>query len=144
MRFIFNRLAPWHAFLYRLTGGRLLLLGKTRVLLLNTIGRRSGQQRTTPVMYYRDGQDYVVVASAAGQPRHPGWYYNLKHRPEITIQVGSQVIPVTAELVQGDTRTRLWRQIVSRAPALASVQEKTRRNIGVFRLRARDKNKTAG
>ena len=87
-----------HVALYRLSRGRLGgRMSGADVLLLNTVGRKSGRGRTVPLLYIRDGEAYVVVASAAGAPSHPAWYRNLEAQPEVTIQIKGETVHVTAE-----------------------------------------------
>src|SRR5437588_8815368 len=80
----------------------------TTILLLTTIGRTSGQERTTPLIHRTDDGRWVVVASKGGAPEHPDWYKNLEAKPEATIEVKSDQIPVRARSAEGDERQRLW------------------------------------
>jgi deazaflavin-dependent oxidoreductase (nitroreductase family) len=92
-------------------GGRIgHRLGPTRALILRTVGAKTGQLRTNSLTYARDGQDYVVVASLGGAPRSPGWYHNLRAKPDVEIQVGTKRMPAIARAVlPGDPdRDRLW------------------------------------
>jgi len=100
------RIDPW---LVRRTGGRIA----TRVygfpaLLLVTTGARSGQRRTSPLLYVRDGDDFLVVGTNFGTEHHPAWTTNLLHDPEAEIVVGDQTLAVTAELVDPAGFERLW------------------------------------
>jgi deazaflavin-dependent oxidoreductase (nitroreductase family) len=100
-----------HQLVYERSGGRIgHRLAGTRNLLLRTVGARTGQPRTNALSYARDGSSYVVVASMGGAPRSPGWYHNLRARPEAEIQVGTRRIPVRASFVDGahPDRDRLW------------------------------------
>ena len=105
-----------HTFLYRGTGGR---LGHTipgvpgKMLLLDHVGAKSGTKRTSPLLYVRDGEDIVVVASKGGFPRHPAWFHNLEANPDTTVQVGSQVLPVHARVAKPEERDRLWAMAVA-------------------------------
>ena len=96
---------------FRLTGTSLLrLFGKgAPTMLLTTIGRKSGKPRTTPVLYLRDGEQLVIVASKGGAPQHPGWYRNLSKDPEVEVQVKDDVFPARAHTAEGGERDRLWR-----------------------------------
>lgn len=86
-----------HVALYRLLGGRLVgKMGRAPILLLTVTGRRSGQRRTSPLLYQRDGQDYIVIASAGGQAKHPAWWLNLRANPGATIEVGRERFTVQA------------------------------------------------
>lgn len=108
------RLLHVHQFVYEHSGGRLgHRVAGTRNLLLRTIGAKTGARRVNALTYARDGEAYVVVASMGGAPRSPGWYHNLRARPDAEIQVGTTRIPVTARFVMpGDAdRERLWRLV---------------------------------
>jgi deazaflavin-dependent oxidoreductase (nitroreductase family) len=98
-----------HQWLYETTDGRIgATLGGRPMLLLRTVGRRTGVPRTAALLYVRDGAAYAVVASKGGAPQHPGWFHNLRARPDVEIQVGRQRIPVHARIAQGEERSRLW------------------------------------
>ncbi|HEU4600269.1 MAG TPA: nitroreductase/quinone reductase family protein, partial [Solirubrobacterales bacterium] len=85
--------------LYRLSGGRIGgRVNQAPVLLLTTTGRKSGQQRTAPVVYLADGENYVVIGSNAGHSRTPAWSLNLKAKPEAEVEVGRKRIPVRARV----------------------------------------------
>jgi len=95
---------------FRSNGGRVPRLGGTSgLLLLTTRGGRSGQVRTTPMMYATEGDRYVVYASDAGARHHPGWYHNLVAHPEVSVEVGTERFAATAVITTGDERERLWR-----------------------------------
>jgi deazaflavin-dependent oxidoreductase (nitroreductase family) len=100
----------FHRIIYRLFGGRLLLTSGSRmpVLLLTTMGRKTGKPRTWPLNYSPDGASVVVVASNRGQPRYPQWYLNLKANPQATIQRGSKTLAVTARVATPEEAERLW------------------------------------
>ena len=88
---------------------RLAAPGTYPCLLLTTKGRKSGEPRSTPLVYGRDDMNYVVVASQGGRPTHPAWYLNLKKNSDVSVQVGAKRFSATAHKVLGDERTRLWR-----------------------------------
>jgi F420H(2)-dependent quinone reductase len=121
---------------YQLSEGK--LGGKMRgfnVLLLTTVGRKSGAMRTVPLGRF-DWQDgYVIVASNGGSPRHPGWYLNLKSRPQVTVQVMDKVFPATAEVLTGEARTQAWQHVISVSSQYAGYEKKTKREIPVVLLR---------
>jgi deazaflavin-dependent oxidoreductase (nitroreductase family) len=100
-----------HTALYKATGGR---LGHSipgvpgKMLLLDHKGAKSGIKRTSPLLYFRDGEDLVIVASKGGFPKHPAWYHNLKANPETTVQVASHHLPVRARTAGSEERERLW------------------------------------
>ena len=124
-----------HIALYRRTGGK--LGGRDRgspVLLLTTTGRRSGQPRTTPVLHVSDGDRKVVVASYLGAAHHPAWYHNLLAQPEVTVQAGSSVRTMRAEVADAAERARLWLSLVAMYPTYDAYQAKTERQIPVVVL----------
>src|ERR687890_118926 len=84
-----------HTGLYRATGGKLGgRMGKNPILLLNTVGRKSGKKRVTPLLYVVDGEDYVIIASQGGAPTHPAWYLNLMANQDATVEVGDRKVRV--------------------------------------------------
>lgn len=103
-------------------------------LLLTTRGRRSGRLRRTPLIYGRDGEAYVVVASYGGSPRHPDWYLNLRDRPDVTIQVGPDVWPARATTIGDDRHDEVWDQMAQIWPRYEGYQERTARRIPLVRL----------
>jgi deazaflavin-dependent oxidoreductase (nitroreductase family) len=120
--------------LYRLTGGRVAnRMGKAPILLLTVAGRKSGKRRTTPLLYGRDGDNYVVIASMGGAPKHPAWYHNLEGQ-EAEIQVGRKRLRVRARDAEGEERERLWALMVSLYPSYDDYQKKTERRIPVVVL----------
>ncbi|GAB4050873.1 nitroreductase/quinone reductase family protein [Catellatospora paridis] len=100
-------------------------------LLLTTRGRRTGTLRRTALVYIRNGERYLVVASNAGADRHPAWYLNLVADPAVIVQVGSQTFAATARTATAAERPRLWRLIVETMPSYQGYQESTERQIPV-------------
>jgi deazaflavin-dependent oxidoreductase (nitroreductase family) len=103
-------------------------------LLLTTTGRRSGEARTTPLIFGRDGDDYLVVASVGGMPTHPAWYLNLVDDPSARIQGRGEHIDVVARTAQADEKPRLWRVVNDVWPNYDTYQERTDRVIPVVVL----------
>ncbi len=134
MRWLLNVIGSVQAALYRATGGR---AGGTMkgapVLLLTVKGRKTGKMRTTPLIYGRDGDNLVLVASVGGAPRNPGWYHNLKGQ-KAEVQIGRSKRLVRARDAAGDERERLWAQMVGIYPDYAEYQKKTSRRIPVVVL----------
>jgi deazaflavin-dependent oxidoreductase (nitroreductase family) len=131
---MFKVMGALHNTLYRLSGGK--LGGITRgvaTLLLTVRGRKTGKKRTVPLLYGRDGDRYVVVASKGGDPKHPAWYLNLRDG-EADLQVGSEHVHVRARDAEGEERQRLWAMMVDLYPPYAEYQEKTSRQIPVVVL----------
>ncbi|HWG73912.1 MAG TPA: nitroreductase family deazaflavin-dependent oxidoreductase [Acidimicrobiales bacterium] len=104
-------------------------------LVLTTRGRRTGRLRRNALIYVRDGDDYVVVASKGGADQHPLWYTNLIESPLVTVQVGSDVFTAHAATVTPDEKGRLWPAVTGVWPAYDEYQAKTARDIPVVRLR---------
>jgi deazaflavin-dependent oxidoreductase (nitroreductase family) len=125
-----------HVRRYRESGGTVGHIWKegSTVLLLTTTGRRSGEARTTPLIYARDGDRYVIVASKGGAPEHPGWYRNLEKNPEVELQVADEVFPAHARTASGEERERLWRKANEVWPHYAEYALKTEREIPVVVL----------
>jgi deazaflavin-dependent oxidoreductase (nitroreductase family) len=126
---------PTTVFLYRVTGGA--LGGKMQnlgVLLLTTTGRKTGQPRTVPLTYFRDGSAYVITASYGGLPRHPAWYLNLESHPEATIQIGRRRLLVRAETAAPEKKRELWPRLLELAPGYGRYQTRTSRDIPMVML----------
>lgn len=117
---------------FRATGGH--VGGPNRLLLLTTIGARSGQPRTTPVAYSTDDGRFVIQASNSGKPNHPDWYHNLLANPQVTVDLGSEQFPAHASVAAGDERERLFAQHVAQMPGFAAYQANTSRQIPVVIL----------
>ena len=124
-----------HAGVYRATGGKLFgRMGKSPILLLNTVGRKTGRKRTSPLLYVMDGEDFVIIASKGGAPTHPAWYLNLMANPEATVEVGDREVHVEAEVAEPEEKTRLWRKMVEMYPTYDDYQRKTEREIPLLVL----------
>ncbi|GAC1305614.1 MAG: nitroreductase family deazaflavin-dependent oxidoreductase [Ktedonobacteraceae bacterium] len=107
------------------------------LVLLTTTGAKSGQPRTSPMMYIPDGDRLLVIASNVGAPTHPAWYRNLVAHPEVTVEVGSETFEATAVVMEGAERQRLWSRIVELYPFFAEHQAKTTRQIPLIALERR-------
>lgn len=136
-RFI-GKLDSW---IYRKTGGnklfRLIGRGKAEALLLTTIGRKSGEKRTTPLLYLKDDDSIVIVASKGGMPHHPLWYLNIMANPEVEVEVGHEKISMVARQANAMERSRLWPRLVEIYPAYEEYQARTDREIPVLILTRR-------
>src|SRR5579864_2522873 len=86
--------------------------GGRPLLLITTTGAKSGQRRTTPIMYVPDGDRLLVIASNAGAPLHPAWYHNLVAHPDVIVEVSTETFEATAIVTTGEERQRLWTRIV--------------------------------
>jgi deazaflavin-dependent oxidoreductase (nitroreductase family) len=124
-----------HAGVYRATGGKLFgRMGKSPILLLNTVGRKSGRKRTSPLLYVVDSENFVVIASKGGAPTHPAWYLNLRANPDATVEVGDREVRVRAEEADSEEKARLWQKMVEMYPTYDDYQEKTEREIPLLIL----------
>ena len=104
------------------------------LLLLHTTGAKSGQARVNPVMYQADGDSLVVFASKAGAPTSPDWFHNLVANPRASVEVGDRTVNVSAQIVDGETRERLWSRQKELYPGFADYESKTTRQIPVVVL----------
>jgi F420H(2)-dependent quinone reductase len=122
-------------FLYKLTGGK--IGGKmwgAPVLLLTTIGRKSGKQRTTPVLFLKDGNRIALVASNGGRDRDPSWWNNLRHNPMAEVQIKRENWTARAEKASSFEKPRLWSMLTKMYPSYNEYQRKTKREIPVIVL----------
>lgn len=128
-----SRLNTW---VYRATGGRIggKFLRGAPVLLLTTTGRRSGQRRTAPLIYVRDGERLVLIASKGGMDHHPLWYLNLVANPAVEVQIGREVRPMRARTATPDEKAALWPKAVAVYRDYADYQARTSRDIPVVIL----------
>lgn len=105
------------------------------LLLLTTTGAKSGKKFTTPLMYLPDGNRMLIFASKGGSPTNPDWYHNLVAHPNATVEVGTDTFDVTAAVVTGEERDKLYAEQARRYPGFAEYQEKTNRRIPVVELK---------
>jgi deazaflavin-dependent oxidoreductase (nitroreductase family) len=133
------RLSYRHVMLYTFSGGRIdPSSDQAGFLKLTSVGRKSGQPRTVMLMYIRDDASYVVTASNAGKPQHPGWFFNVQSNPEVTIQVKGQQKKAVAEVAGPDKRDELWARLVEIAPMFAGYPKRADREIPMVILRPVD------
>jgi deazaflavin-dependent oxidoreductase (nitroreductase family) len=125
-----------HVRRYRETDGEVGHIWRrgSKILLLTTAGRNTGEPRTSPLIYAAEGNDYVIVASKGGAPEHPGWYLNLKKQPQVELQVKDKVIPARARTARGEEREHLWKLATQEWPDYDEYQTKTDREIPVVVL----------
>ena len=123
-----------HRGLYRLSGGLLGANVGAPILLLTTLGRKSQQSRTTPLLYLKDGDHWIIVASNGGDDRHPAWWLNLKANPIAQIQVGRVVNQVRAREATELERNRLWPHLVGMYSVYDDYQRRTSRKIPIVFL----------
>ncbi len=111
-------------------------MGGMDALVLTTVGRKSGVERSSPVGYFPgDDGSWLIVASAAGAPKNPAWYYNIAEHPDnVQIETAGRTIAVTAEQLHGAAREEAWKQITASAERFAQYQRKTDRELPIIRL----------
>jgi deazaflavin-dependent oxidoreductase (nitroreductase family) len=131
-----NLFGEAHVERYRETGGEVGHIWKkgSKTLLLTTKGRKSGEPRTTPLIYENANDAYVIVASKGGTPENPGWYENLAKDPQVELQVKDEVFPARARTAEGEERERLWKLAAQQWPDYDEYQKKTDREIPVVVL----------
>ncbi len=124
-----------NAFVFQLTNGRLgSRMGRQSVLLLHTVGRKSGKAYTTPLSYYRDGPNYLVVASNWGKEEPPDWFRNLEQAPRTTIQVQDKTLGVEARQAEGEEYRRLWQAVTRQNSQYLEYQKGISRRIPIVIL----------
>ena len=133
IRRVFSRIDPW---LFRKTNGRFTGMGPPSMpmLTVTTVGRRSGLPRSVHLACLEQEGDYLVVASAMGQERHPGWRYNLEANPDVEVQVAGERFPARAEMLSDDEKNAVWPEVRAAIPQMKVYEGRTDRNIRVFRL----------
>lgn len=103
-------------------------------LILTTTGRRSGEPRSTPLIYGKHGEDHIVVASKGGDPAHPGWYQNLLEQPAVQVQVKGDRFSARARTATPEEKPKLWKMMAEIWPPYDQYQSKTDREIPVVVL----------
>ena len=133
---LMSRVNTWA---YRATGGRLggRFRGGAPVMLLTAVGRKTGARHTTPLLYLRDGDRVVTVASKGGMDHHPLWYRNLLANPDVEVQIGTRVEPMRAHTASDAEKAALWPKLVAMYPDYADYQRRTTRSIPVVILSPR-------
>lgn len=136
---LLRRAIGGHTAIYRATGGLIghRVPGFAPMLLLDHAGARSGRMRTTPLVYGRDGDALILVASKGGFPRNPAWFHNLMANPDTTVQVGSRRIPVHARRASAAERERLWALMVGVYGGYEDYRRRTEREIPLVVLEPR-------
>jgi deazaflavin-dependent oxidoreductase (nitroreductase family) len=115
-------------------GGEITGMHREGILLLTTIGTRSGRPHTTPMMFHRENDRLLVVASNIGAPRHPDWYTNLVNDARVTVEVGNENYPALATTLTGRDREQTWAMLTANYPFFSEHQAKTARTIPVVAL----------
>jgi deazaflavin-dependent oxidoreductase (nitroreductase family) len=134
-----RRMYPWHVRFYRWTNGRIghhSFMGT--MLLITTTGRKSGQPRTTPLLYMRDGADFFVVGSNGGRDQAPNWLRNLEAMPQAEVQAGRRKVRVRAEILRGEAKAAVWERLTTYYPGWGRYQQETDRELPAVHLIAED------
>ena len=131
-----NILIKWfmaiNAFLIKISKGRIgSQLGTQTILILNTVGRKSGQRRSIPIAYFFHEGKYLIVESNWGKDNDADWYFNLQKQPQASIEVKGRAIKVKASFVEGEEYTRLWEYVTKKHPPYLEYQKMTKRKIPI-------------
>lgn len=122
-------------FIFRLTHGKgMAFMRGMPILLLNSVGRKTGKKRTTPLMYLRDDDNYVIIASNNGRDKHPAWFLNIKDSSQVEIEVPGKSIEVSPSVASGSEKERLWTQLIAKAPFYEGYRKGTKRSIPMILL----------
>lgn len=134
-----TRLMGGHTTIYRATHGLVgyRFPGAPPMLLLDHVGAKSATKRTSPLVFGRDGENVILVASKGGYPKHPGWFHNLKANPDTTVQIGSKHLAVHARVAEGEERKRLWPLMVKVYGGYEDYRRRTEREIPLVVLEPR-------
>jgi deazaflavin-dependent oxidoreductase (nitroreductase family) len=124
-------IADFHQHAGQITEGR---LAGANLLLMTSIGVSSGEPRTAPLGYTRDGPRYVVVGSNSGLPRQPGWLANIRAHPVVSVEVGVETFRARATITTGPERERLWAAHVAAIPHFATYEKATERELPVVTI----------
>ena len=137
---VLRRLAGLHTAIYRVSGGHFghRLPGLPQMLLLDHVGAKSGTKRTAPLVYARDGENIVLVASKGGNPKNPAWFHNLMAHPDTTVQIGADRVDVHARVAEASERERLWPKAVKVYGGYEGYQARTDRQIPLVVLERRE------
>jgi F420H(2)-dependent quinone reductase len=121
-----------NAFLIKISKGQIGgKLGTQNILILNTIGRKSGLARSIPIAYFFHEGKYLIVESNWGKDNHADWYFNLQKQPQASIEVKGQTIKVKASFAEGEEYTRLWEYVTRKHPPYLDYQKMTERKIPI-------------
>ena len=124
-----------HVLIYRLSGGKMANeIANMPLLLITTLGRKSGKPHTNPVAYLTEGQDYLVAASVGGMDWNPSWYFNLKNKPQAKVQIGAKTFDVEATITTDEERNQLYDKFKAASSNFIKYQNATSRVIPVIRL----------
>lgn len=132
-KFLIKLFMSFNTWLIHVSGGRLgTQMGGQTVLILHTIGRKSGEPRAVPISYFANGEQYFILGSNWAQEKNASWYYNLKANPRAKLEVKGQEIQVLAHEADGEEYARLWNLAVKRYPFYVDYQKKVTRRIPIM------------
>lgn len=136
---LIRAMSAFNVWIYRASGGRAggTWLRGAPICLVTTTGRKSGARRTTPLLYLRDGENVVVVASQGGMPNHPAWYHNIRAHPEVEVEIGGERSKRLARTARSEERAALWPRLTAMYPDYDDYQARTDREIPVVILEPR-------
>ena len=135
MRFFFQLFLNLHILIYRISGGKLAnKMVNMEVLILHSIGRKTGKKRVIPITYFKENDDYILTASNGGAPKNPGWYHNLKNNPQTVIEINNKTIPVTARQASPQEKERLWAKLITITDQYKKYKNRTNRDIPMMIL----------
>jgi F420H(2)-dependent quinone reductase len=137
LKVVTKTLGSLHAWVYQKSEGRIgsHFAGGAPVMLLTTLGRKSGKARTSPLLYMRDGDRIITVASKGGSSNHPAWYLNLQQTPEVTVQIGNERLSMRACTATTAQKAKYWPRLIAVYPPYQSYQARTDRDIPVVILK---------
>lgn len=135
MNFLFKGILAIFTALYRLSNGKVMgRMAGLDILLLTTTGRKSGKERTTPLGFFEQDGDYVIIASNGGADTHPKWFLNLQSNPGVSIEIKGKKISAKARQAEGTARKELWAKLVGLSPQYGKYATSTKREIPVVLL----------
>lgn len=121
---------------FRMTHGKgMAFMRGMPILLLNSIGRKTGKHRTTPLMYLRDGDNFVIIASNNGRDKHPSWYYNIKNSDQVELEIPGKRIKASPAVASEAEKEKLWSRLIAMAPFYEGYRKSTNRSIPLIVLR---------
>ena len=132
---MFNLFGKVQVFVFRLTHGKgMTSMRGMPILLLNSVGRKTGKKRTTPLMYLRNGENYVIIASNNGRDKHPSWFHNIRNSSQVEIEVPGNRLEVIPSIATETDKEQLWSQLISKAPFYEAYRKGTTRVIPMIVL----------
>ena len=132
-KFLIQIFMAFNRFIIRISRGKMgSSMGGQRVLILHTIGRKSGQSRAVPIAYFRDGENFYIVGTNWAQEKHAAWYFNLKDQPQATLEVDGLKIAVLAYEATGEEYARLWQAATEQHPLYLDYKRKMTRPIPIM------------